>query len=418
MDTEAMGFAVVHQRCCALDVHSKSLTACALTPEGEVSRRFGTMLEDLEELASWLEECQIRVVAMESTGVYWVPVYNVLEEGRGRDELLVVNAAHVKALRGRKTDLKDAQWLARLLRYGQLRGSRIPNREQRELRELVRHRTTLVGQRAQLLNRVHKLLEGANIKLGSVASDIAGVSGMEMLEQLASGDQDPARLAGLARGRMRSKQEQLTKALTGKVRQHHRFMLASMLRQIEFLSEEIAAMDGEVEERMRPFQAALDALDKVPGIGQRGAQCIIAELGVDMSPWSSHQHLASWAKLCPGNNQSGGKRRRAPTGRGNRWLRQAVIEAARAAVRAKDSYLGAQYRRLKGRGPGDDGRAIVAVAHTILIIVYHLLKDGSIYQDLGKDYFRQRDREHTVRRALHSLQSLGFKVTLEEGAVA
>lgn len=413
-----LGLEVVHPRCCGLDVHKKTVVACAITSEGKQTKSFQTMTADLERLARWLEGLQIRQVAMESTGVYWVPVYNVLERGRRPEELLVVNARHIKAVPGRKTDVKDAEWIATLLRCGLLRGSRIPDREQRELRELLRHRTTLIDQRAQLMNRLHKLLEGANIKLASVAANIGGVSAMEMIAQLAEGNDDPVALAQLARGRMRSKREDLERALSGTVRPHHRFMLASLLRQLEFLSEEIAALDREAGERMRPFHASLNLLQQVPGIGERTAQVLIAELGTDMSFWATAAHLASWAKLCPGNNQSGGKRRRAPTGHGNRWLRRALIEAARAGVRAKDSYLGAQYRRLKGRGQGNDSRAIVAVAHTILITVYHMLREGTCYQDLGADYFQSRDRERTARRAVATLERLGYQVTLEDPEAA
>jgi len=414
---------VIHQRCCGLDVHKKTVVACVKTPEGKQIRTFGTMTVELEDLATWLGELEIRLVAMESTGVYWIPVYNVLEEGRRREELLVVNAQHIKAVPGRKTDVKDAEWIANLLSYGLLRGSLILDREQRELRELSRHRTILVREQADLMNRFHKLLEGANIKLGSVVTDIGGMSSMEMIEQLVAGNEDAVAMAGLARGRLKSKRQELEKALSGKVRSHHRFMLGSLLRQLQFLCQEIAVLDREVEERMRPNRrqlVAIEVMDRVPGIGLRTAESMIAELGTDMSPWPSHRHCASWAKICPGNNQSGGKRRSAGTGHGNPWLRHTLIEAARAAVRTKDSYMGAQYRRLKGRSrsKGGDNRAIVAVAHTILVIIYHLLKDGTVYQDLGKDYFEKRDREETAKRAVRKLERLGFKVTLEEAVAA
>jgi transposase len=409
---------VVHERCCGLDVHKKKVVACAITPEGKRIRSFGTMTEDLEDLAAWLDQLQIRPVAMESTGVFWIPIYNVLEESRTPEELLVVNARHIKAVPGRKTDVKDAEWIALLLRHGLVKGSFIPDRDQRELRELTRHRRSLIQQQSQLLNRIHKLLEGANIKLASVATDISGVSAIEMLQQLEAGNEDPAALAALARGRMKSKLPELERALSGKVRGHHRFMLSTMLRQLEFLTDEIAVLDAEVAERMRPFLLALELLDEIPGIGRRTAECLIAELGVDMSPWPTHRHLASWAKVCPGNNQSGGKRRRAGTGQGSPWLRGPLMEAARAAVRTKNSYLGAQYRRLKGRRKDDDGRAIGAVAHSILVIVYHVLKTGTRYQDLGSDYFQTRDREQTARRSVRHLEKLGYKVTLEDAVAA
>lgn len=408
----------VNERCCGLDVHKKTVVACAITPDGQRTRTFGTMTEDLRSLARWLEELGIRQVAMESTGVYWVPVYNVLEEGRQPEELLIVNARHMKAVPGRKTDVKDAEWIADLLRHGLLRGSLIPKRDDRELRELVRSRRVLIEQHARVVNRIHKLLEGANIKLAAVATDIGGASSMDMLRQLMEGNQDPSSMAALARGRMKSKREELEKALTGSVRPHHRFMLGSLLRQIEFHTDEIARIDHEIAERMRPLEVAIDLLDDVPGIGRRAAESILAELGVDMSHWPTHSHLASWAKLSPGNNQSGGKRRSASTGQGNRWLRVIMIEVARAAVRTKDSYVGAQYRRLKGRRKDDDNRAIVAVAHTILVIVYHMLREGTKYQDLGKDFYHKFDREQLATRAVRSLKKLGFKVTLEDAVAA
>ncbi len=409
---------VVHERCSGLDVHQKTVVACAITPEGQKVRTFNTMTVDLRKLARWLEAQGIRHVAMESTGVYWIPVFNVLEEELDLEELLVVNARHIKAVPGRKTDVKDAEWIADLLRHGLLRGSFIPNREQRELRELVRHRRTLIAQHAQVLNRIQKVLEGANIKLASVASKISGVSCLEMLQQIVEGNQDPTAMAQLARARMRSKLPELEKALSGTIRPHHQFMLATLLRQHEFLVEEIASQDREVAKRMRPFQAAIDLLCQIPGVGRRIAECIIAELGIDMTIWATHGHLASWAKLCPGNNQSGGKRRNAHTGKGNPWLHHTLIEAARAAVRTKNSYFGAQYRRLKGRRQADDNRAIVAVAHSILVVVYHMLRDGTMFQDLGADFYKQYDREQIAKRALTTLTKLGYEVSVEDTLVA
>ena len=409
---------VVHERCSGLDVHQKTVVACALTPNGQKLRTFGTTTDDLRKLARWLRAQDIRHVAMESTGVYWIPVFNVLEEELDLDEILVVNARHIKAVPGRKTDVKDAEWIADLLRHGLVRGSFIPDRNHRELRELVRHRQTLIRQHAQVLNRIQKVLEGANIKLASVASTINGRSCLEMLQQIVEGNQDPAAIAELARTRMRSKLPELERALSGTVRPHHRFMLATLLRQHEFLVEEIAAQDREVAERMRPLQAAIDLLDEIPGVGRRTAECIIAELGVDMNIWPSHGHLASWAKVCPGNNQSGGKRRNAHTGKGNPWLYHTLVEAARAAVRTRNSYFGAQYRRLKGRRQADDNRAIVAVAHSILVIVYHMLSDGTKFRDLGADFYGQHDREQIARRAVTTLNKLGYEVTLKSPLAA
>ena len=400
---------VIYPRCCGLDVHKKTVVACVITPEGQESRTFSTMTKDLLLLADWLAQCQVSHVAMESSGVYWKPVYNLLE-GSGLT-LLVVNAQHIKAVPGRKTDVRDAEWIASLLRHGLVRGSYIPDRPQRELRELVRYRRTLIQERAQVVNRIQKLLEGANIKLSSVATDVVGVSGRAILESMVQGIQDPHVLANLAKGRLREKRAALEEALRGLMGPHQRLLLQSHLRHLDFLDAEIAGLDGEVATRMTPFESALSQADSVPGIGLRTAEAILAETGVEMSRFPTAAHLSSWARVCPGNNESGGKRRTTSTGRGNPWLRSALVEAAWAAARTRGTYLSAQYHRLAARRGAK--RAIVALAHTILVILYHLLRTGKTYQDLGSNYFDERAHQQVLHRAVQRIERLGYRVSLE-----
>lgn len=400
---------VVYERCCGLDVHKKSVVGCVITPEGKESRTFSTMTEDLLRLADWLVAKGVTHVAMESTGVYWQPIYNLLE-GVGFT-LLVVNAQHIKAVPGRKTDVKDAEWIANLLRHGLVRGSYIPDRPHRELRELVRYRTSLVRQRCQVVNRIQKVLEGANIKLSSVATNVVGVSGRAMLEAIIEETEDPEVLAALAKGRLRKKRQSLESALRGLVGAHQRLLLRSLLRHLDFLDDEIAQMDDEIAERMRPFEGALQRLDTIPGVGRRAAEQMLAEIGTDMSRFPTAGHLSSWAHVCPGNNESAGKRKVGSTGTGNPWLRSALVEAGWGAARSRQTYLSAQYHRLAARRGGK--RAAVAVAHTILVVAYHLLRDGTVYQELGANYFDERDRLGAVRRAVRRIQRLGYKVTLE-----
>ena len=400
---------VIYERCCGLDVHKKTVVACVLTPVGRETRTFGTMTRELLQLADWLLEQEVTHVAMESTGVFWKPVYNLLE-GLGLT-LLVVNAQHIKAVPGRKTDVKDAEWIADLLRHGLLRGSYIPDRPQRELRELVRYRRSLIQQRSQVINRIQKVLEGANIKLSAVASDIAGVSGRAMLAALAAGTEDPVTLAALARGRLREKRAALEQALQGVMGPHQRLLLQSQLRHLDFLASEIAQMDEEVATRLRPLDEAIVRLDAIPGVGRRGAEEVLAEIGPDMGRFPTAAHLASWARVCPGNHESAGKRTSGRTGGGNPWLRRTLVEAARGAARTRKSYLSAQYRRLAARRGAN--RAAMAVAHTMLVVIYHLLRDQTTYHDLGSTYFDARDRATAVRRTVRRLEQLGYKVTVE-----
>jgi transposase len=407
---------VVHERCCGLDVHKQSVVACVIGPgngrePNKQIRTFGTMTPDLLELADWLGACGVTHVAMESTGVYWKPVWNLLE---AQFELLLVNARHIKQVPGRKTDVKDCEWLADLLRHGLLRGSFVPDQAQRELRELTRYRTTLVRERASEVNRLQKTLEGANIKLSSVATDITGVSGRHIMQALVAGQTDINLLADLARGRLRDKLPQLQRALVGRFGTHQRFLLAQQLAHLEGLEDVIEQLDREVEQRLRPFTEALDRLDTIPGWARRTAENVVAEIGLDMSRFPSAPHLASWAGMCPGNNESAGKRKTGKTRKGDRWLRSALIEAAHASGRTRNTYLGAQYRRLVARK--GKKKAAVAVGHTMLVIAYYLLTRQTDYADLGPTYFDHRDEQHVTQRLVNRLEALGYTVQLQRSA--
>ena len=399
---------VLHERCCGLDVHKKTVVACVITPEGQETCSFPTMTSDLLRLADWLKVKGITHVAMESTGVYWKPVYNLLEEDF---TLLVVNASHIKAVPGRKTDVKDAEWIADLLRHGLVKGSFIPDRPQRELRELVRYRRSLIQERSRVINRIQKVLEGANIKLGVVASNVVGVSGRAILEAMVNGTEDTGELVELAKGSLRKKRVELEESLRGLIGVHQRMMLESQLRHLEFLDEEVTRMDEEVGERMRPFEEEIQRLDEIPGMGRRTVEQVIAEVGIDMSRFPSSGHISSWARICPGNNMSAGKRYSGRTGHANPWLGSSLVEAAWAAVRCKNTYLAARYHRIAARR--GKKRAIIAIAHTILVMIYHMLRDHSTYHELGSNYFDNYHRTQTTRRAVNRLTTLGYKVTLE-----
>jgi transposase len=407
---------VVHARCCGLDVHKDTVVACVLAPgpDGRTKpdvRTFGTMTDELLALGDWLAEVGCTHVAMESTGVYWKPIWNLLE---GQVELLLANAQHIKRVPGRKTDVQDAEWIADLLRHGLLTASFVPDRPQRELRELTRYRLALVRERSREVQRLQQTLEGANIKLGSVASDVLGKSGREILAGLAAGRTDAAALADLARGRLREKLPARERALVGRFGAHQRFLVARQLAHLDELDGLIAEVSAEIAERVRPFEDAVARLDGIPGVGRATAEVLVAEVGTDMARFPTARHLASWAALCPGHHESAGKPTSGKTRKGNRALRTALVEAAKAARRARTTSLGAQYRRLAARrGPN---KAAVAVAHSILIIAYHLLKDGGTYHDLGPDFFDRRDQDALERRLVSRLEALGNKVTLEKVA--
>ena len=404
---------IVYPICCGLDVHKATVTACLRRVErtGQVTkelRTVGTTTAALLALADWLVAAGCTHVAMESTGVFWKPVFNLFE---GQFvEVLVVNAQHVKAVPGRKTDLHDAEWLAQLLQHGLLRGSFIPPAPIRELREATRYRKQVIRARGDEANRIQKLREAANLKLAAVATDILGVSGRAMLAAVIQGETDAQVLAGLAKGRLRRKQEQLVAALTGRITPVQRTLLGQQLAHVEYLDRAIAALDALVTQLVAPYQAEADRLRTIAGVEQRTAEVVIAELGVDMAPFPSDRHCAAWAGLCPGNHESAGKRKSGKTRKGSKWLRTALTEAAWAASRTK-SYLGAQYHRIARRR--GKKRAAVAVAHSILVIAYHLLKDGTTYQDLGRDYFERRDTGQLQRRLIGRLEALGLRVKVE-----
>jgi transposase len=399
-----------------LDVHKREIVACVLAPGADGTlvkaiRAFGTMTADILALADWLAAHEVTHVAMESTGVYWKPIWNLLED---QFELLLVNARHVKAVPGRKTDVRDCEWLADLLRHGLLTGSFVPDRPQRELRELTRYRTSLVRERTAEANRLQKTLEGANIKLASVATDILGKSGREILAALVAGEPDGAELAQLAHGRLREKLPQLAQALVGRVGPHQRFLVAQQLGHIDFLDESIAQVSAEIAARVRPDEEAIARLDTIPGVGRAVAELLVAEIGTDLTRFPTAKHLASWAGLCPGNHESAGKRRSGKTRKGSPWLRACLVQAAHAAARTKGTYLAAQYRRLAARR--GRAKAAIAVAHSILIIAYHVLMDGTVYCDLGGGYFDEQDRQGVERRLVHRLEGLGYTVSLTPAA--
>ena len=403
---------VLYQHCAGLDVHKRTVAACVLHSEADgrtrrETRTFGTMLADLEKLRDWLLQEGCDCAAMEATGVYWRPVYNVLE---GHVRLQVVNAEHVKAVPGRKTDVKDAEWLADLVRYGLLRSSFIPERPQRELRDLTRLRAGLVNDRSRAVSRLQKSLEGANIKLASVLSDVTGVSGQRVLDALLEGEDDPEVLLGLCHGKLRPKFEALKRALRGRLSGTLRFVVEQELGQIRDLDDRIAACDEQVAREMSPFESELVRVDGIPGFARRGAQNLLAETGTDLSRWPTAAHFTSWAGACPGNKASGGKRQQARVRKGNPWLKRCVTEAALAASRTKRSYLGERYRQLKTRR--GHKRAIVALAHELLTIVYYLLTRGRDYEDLGTHYIAERDRQQLERQATRQLQRLGYHVQL------
>lgn len=404
---------ILYAICCGLDVHKDSITACLrrLGAAGQVTkelRTFGTTTAELLTLLDWLVAAGCTHVAMESTGVYWKPVFNILEGSFA--QVLVVNARDVKALPGRKTDMLDAEWLAQLLQHGLLRGSFIPPAPIRELREGTRYRKQLIRARADEANRIQKLLEGANLKLGSVATDILGVSGRAMLAALVKGETDPTALAGLAKGRLRKKQDRLVAALTGRITPVQRALLGQQLAHVEYLDRAIAELDTLIGTLMAPYQAEAARLRTTTGIEQRTAEVLIAELGADMTVFPSDRHCASWAGMCPGNNESAGKRKSGKTRKGSKWLRAALVEAAWATSRTQ-TYLGAQYHRIARRR--GKKKALVAVAHSILVIAYHILKEGTTYHDLGHDYFDQRDTARLQRRLIARLEALGLRVTVQ-----
>ena len=404
---------ILYRACAGLDVHKETVVVCVrrLGAAGQVHqevRTFGTMTRDLLALSDWLTTQEVTHVAMESTGVYWKPIFNILEN---QFQVILVNAQHIKHVPGRKTDVKDCEGIAQLLQLGLLRASFVPPRPVRELRDLTRQRAQLVQERARTANRIQKVLEDANIKLGSVATDTLGVSGRDMLEAIVAGETDAEKLAELARQRLRAKIPALRLALEGRVTEHHRFLLRTLLDHVAHLETVIGPSSARIESVLSPFEEAVDRLKTIPGVDRRAAEVIVAEIGKDMSQFPSDDHLSSWAGVCPGNDQSAGKRRSGRTTKGSQWLRTLLVQVAWAASRTKGSYFSAQYRRLAPRR--GKKRALAALGHAILVIAYHLLKDGTTYQELGADFFEELEPERLVRYLVRRLEKLGHKVTLE-----
>lgn len=403
---------IIHDCCAGLDLHLKSIQAHVRqrNPDGTVAsiaERFGTTTSQILALGDWLADHRVEKVAMEATGVYWKPVWNLLED---RMSLMLVNAQHFRNVPGRKTDVNDAAWLAQLLQCGLLRDSFVPPRAQRELRDLTRQRTALVEDKSRVVNRIQKTLEDANIKLSSVASDVMGASGRDMIRALISGQEDPVVLADLARQRLRAKIPELREALKGGMREHHRFMLKQLMMQVEMLEGQIASFESRMESMMTENQEKIDRLKGIPGVDDCAARLIIAEIGTDMSRFPTANHLCSWAGVCPGNHESAGKRRNARTRRGNRWLRRILVQAAWAASMTKNSYFQAQHRRIAHRRGMK--RATMAVAKSILTVIYHMLDTGSVFKDLGGAFFDRIKPQHALKTIIKRLNTLGFDVQL------
>lgn len=403
---------VKYRRCCGLDVHKETVVACVrIASGGEVVTEvatFATTTISLIALSEWLAENGCTHIAMEATGVYWKPVWHILASGDF--QLVLANASHVKNVPGRKTDVNDATWLADLLAHGLIRASFVPDTKTQELRNLLRTRKQLVREKASHILRIQKTLEDANIKLDSVITDVLGMSGRAMIEALIAGESNPAKLAGLANYRLKAPQEKLREALRGRVTEHHRFLLHLHLNQIDGLDASIAAIDQQVAADIAPFRTAIDLVMSVPGVGNLGAQVIVSEIGTDMGRFPSDGHLISWAGICPRNDESAGKRRSNRLRKGAPWLKTTLVQCAWAAVRKKDSYLQAQFHRIKARrGPK---KAIMAVAASILTAIYHMLKDGTVYRDLGSNHFQNRSKGQQAKRLVKRLADLGYDVGL------
>ena len=406
------------ERCCGIDVHKKNIVVCLAVgkphekPKTTI-KTFSTMTRDLLACRDWLvsEGCTHAVV--ESTGVYWKPVFNILEDSM---EVILANARDVKNVPGRKTDVRDCEWLAQLLRHGLVKASFIPPKPIRELRDLTRYREKLTQKRSSEINRLQKFLEDANIKLSSVATDINGVSARNMIHHLIEDDMSTQEMADLARGRLRNKIEDLEKSLEGYFSDHHRIILKLTLQMIASYDEAIEKLNDEIEKRMESFQEEAEGLQTIPGVKKKFAERIIAEIGIDMSRFPSDAHLSSWAGASPGNNESAGKRRSGKVTQGNKWLKSALVEAGWAASKTKNTYLSARYRRLAARR--GKKRAALAVGHTILVMAYHIIKEHRTYNELGADYFDKLNEQHLVRRLTSRITALGYEVKVEKLPVA
>lgn len=400
---------VVYKKCCGLDVHKKLIVACVIDDTRKEIRTFGAMTGDILKLVDWIKSTDCEAVAMESTGVYWKPIYNLLE--LENITTLVVNAKHMKAVPGRKTDVKDSEWIAQLLKHGLLSASFIPSREQRELRELVRYRRSISEERVREVTRIQKILEGANIKLSSVASNIMGVSGRNMLNAIVNGNIDPISLSQMAKASLRGKIPELQQALTGLIGEHQKMILKSQLVHIDFLDSQIEELSKEIARRLESDNEIIEILDTIPGINRKAAELIIAEIGTDINRFPTASHLASWAGLCPGNNESAGKKKNSSTHDGNKHLRAIMVETA-LANRTCKSYFSSQYKRIAARR--GKKRAAIAVAHSMLIVVYHMISKRQPYQELGQDHFDKLNSQYRAKKLINQLESLGYTVTKEQ----
>ena len=400
----------VYERCCGMDIHKETIVACLNINGKREVREYSTMTDDLLKLADWLRSSNVEMVAMESTGSYWKPVFNVFEcEGV---PAMLVNAQHVKALSGTKTDRRDAKWLSGLLRHGLLKPSFVPERDMRELREIIKYRISLTEEATRVLNRMEKVLQGANIKLSNVISKTGTKTELSIIKALSEGIYDGRVLADLAKGTLRGKKDELMRSLNGLMGDHQKFLLKSMYNQLESINKEIDVVEVEIEKRMDKDRELLDRLEEVPGIGKTTAQVIVAEIGTNMDQFPDEKHLASWAGVCPGQNESAGKRKSGKTRKGNSALKKTLVQCANSASRAKDCYLSAQHKRIAARRGRK--RANVALAHTILIICYFMIRDGTSYTELGGDYFDKRNKTYSINRSIKRLEALGFNVELTE----
>lgn len=408
---------IIYEKCCGVDVHQKNIVVCMMiSKNGRLSKKeiktFGTNTNQIFEFTEWIKSLGCECVAMESTASYWKPLYNILEaEGI---KTIVVNARHIKAVPGRKTDVKDAEWIADLLRHGLLKASYIPNKEQRELREFVRYRRSIIQEKTREVNRIHKVLEGANIKLGTVISDIMGNNGRVILDGLINSEKSPHELANLTDNRLKSSKKEIEEAITGLVGTHQKVMLQSQYEHIIFLEKQIEKLSLEIEKRMNAEQNIIEMLDEIPGIGRLSAENILAEIGTDMSRFPSEKHISSWAGLSPGNNESAGKKKSSKTTKGNKFLKASLIESGKSAKKGKNTYFHTQYQNLRKRMSAN--KANVAIAHSILVIIYYMIKNNVRYKELGSNHFDECKKERILNMSIKRLEKLGYKVAVEKTA--